>query len=53
MEWFQRLLDLIEREFERRLRRASGLDQPNAHDHPATPAAEEEEEAEIVNIPRH
>jgi hypothetical protein len=50
MEWFQRLIDLIEREFERRLRRASGLDQPNPQPHSA---AEDEEEAEIVNIPRH
>lgn len=52
--WFQRTADAIQREYERRIRRASQITeygQPH-HEH-AEPAQDDEEgAAEIVNVPR-
>lgn len=48
VSWLRALMERINRAFERRLERASGLDKPHAH----AEAAEEEEGVEIVNLPR-
>ncbi|MFN3374714.1 MAG: hypothetical protein ACK44M_14250 [Chloroflexus sp.] len=59
--WWQRLVSVIEREYERRIRRASLLGEfkpagdDHHHGHAAEPAHTEhveEDEAVIVNVPR-
>ncbi len=55
--WFQRLADAIYREYDRRVRRASEITEYGVHHnhHPVVEAdthEQDEEEAEIINIPR-
>jgi hypothetical protein len=49
VSWLVALLERINRAFERRIERASGLDADHAR---ADAHTEEEEGAEIVNLPR-
>lgn len=48
VSWLRALMERINRAFERRLERASGLDAPHTH----AESADEEEGVEIVNLPR-
>ena len=50
MNWFQRLLAAIDREYERRVRRASLVTEYGAEQHSADD--EDDDGVEIVNVPR-
>lgn len=51
--WFDRMVDAVERVYQRRLNHASGLDAHSIHAEIAASDLEaEEEEVEIVNLPR-
>ena len=54
--WWRRLQDAVNAEYERRLRRASKLDEhghtPHLHHAPEPAEATAEDEAVIVNLPR-
>lgn len=54
--WWRSLQAAVNAEFERRLRRASRLDEhghtPHLHDHDDESAVPAEDEAVIVNLPR-
>jgi hypothetical protein len=49
--WFEQMVASVEHAYERRLNRASGLTVQNAHSE-TIPEEEEEDEGEIVNLPR-
>lgn len=49
--WFDRMVTAVERVYERRLQQASGIEGLNTHANETT-SPEDDEEVEIVNLPR-